>query len=59
MSVCLSMCFFSIEIQTPGWIQMKFGTGVVLEGGRFLGGGVDPVTPPPGYGVCKGGKRYL
>ena len=56
MSVCL--CVFSIEIQTAGQIGMKFGTEVVLEGGRFLGF-FDPVPPPPGYGVCKGGMGCL
>ena len=51
MSVCLCVCVFPIEIQMGGRIRMKFGTEVVLEGGRFLGGGgVDPVPPPPGMG---------
>ena len=36
MCVCLCICLFSIEIQTAGWIGMKFGTEVVLERGRFL-----------------------
>ena len=36
-NVCLSVCVFSIEIQTAGRIGTKFGTEVVLEGGgRFL-----------------------
>ena len=34
------MCLFSIEIQTAGRIGTKFGTEVVLEGGKVLGGGV-------------------
>ena len=46
MSVCLSVCLFSIEIQTAGRIGMKFGTEVVLEGGRFLRG-FRPGTPTP------------
>ena len=46
LSVCLSLCVFSIEIQTAGWIGTKFGTEVVLEGGRFLGG-FRPGTPTP------------
>ena len=38
----------SIEIQTVGWIRMKFGTEVVLKGGgRYLGGGLRPGTPNP------------
>ena len=35
MCVCLCICLFSIEIQTAGWIGMKFGTEVVLEGENF------------------------
>ena len=46
-------CLFSIEIQMAGPIGLKFGTEVVLEGGRFLGG-FNPVPPPPGYRVRKG-----
>ena len=44
MCVCLSVCLFSTEIQTDGHIRMKFGTKVVLEGGK-----VRPDTPhaPP------------
>ena len=53
LCVCLFVCLFSIEIQTAGQIGTKFGTEVVLEGGRFWGGaGFDLVPPPPGYGVC-------
>ena len=44
--VCVSVCVFSIEIHMAGWIETKFGTEVVLEGGRFLGGGVDSVPHP-------------
>ena len=47
------MCLFSIEIQTAGRIGTKFGTEVVLEGGRFLGF-FDPVPHPPGTGCVKG-----
>ena len=54
----MSVSLFSIEIQTAGRIGMKFGTEVVLEGGRFLGG-FNPVPPPPGYGVHKGGTGCL
>ena len=36
------VCLFSIEIQIAGWIRMKFGTDVVLEGGE-----VRPNTPHP------------
>ena len=32
------VCVFSIEIQTTGRIRMKFGTEVVLEGGKVLEG---------------------
>ena len=55
------MCVFSIEIQMAVWIRTKFGTEVVLEGGRFLGGGVLAGTPPPtpGYRVHKGGMGCL
>ena len=46
------VCLFSIEIQMAGQITIKFGTVVVLDGGRFLGGFQ---YPHPGYGVRKGG----
>ena len=50
----MCVCLFSIEIQTAGRIGMKFGTEVVLEGGRFLGG-FRPSTPTPlGTGCIKG-----
>ena len=49
MCLCLSVCLFSIEIQTAGRIGMKFGTEVVLEGGRF-----NLVPPTPGTGCIKG-----
>ena len=53
----MCMCLFSIEIQTAGRIRIKFGTEVVLEGGKFPGGGVDLVPPPdlegPGSSVTK------
>ena len=35
------------EIQIAGQIGMKFGTEVVIEGRKVLGG-VDPVPPTPG-----------
>ena len=47
MSVRMSVCVFSIEFQTAGWIWMKFGTEVVLEGGKVLGGGARPGTLHP------------
>ena len=37
MSVCVFVCLFSIEIETAGWIGMKFGTEVVLEVRNVLG----------------------
>ena len=50
----MSVCVFSIEIQTAGQIGTKFGTEVVLEGGKVLGG-FRPGTPtPPGTGCVKG-----
>ena len=52
--VCVCVCVFSIEIQTAGRIGMKFGTEVVLEGGK-----VSTRYPPPGYGVHKGGAGCL
>ena len=50
MSVCVYVCVFSIQIQTAGWIWMRFGMEVVLGGGKvfFWGGGFDPVPHPPG-----------
>ena len=41
------MCVFCIEILTAGRIWMKYGTQVVLESRKVLGGGVDPVPPIP------------
>ena len=47
------MCLFTIEIQTAGRIKTKFGTEVVLEGGKVLGGvsAWYPHPPPPGTGT--------
>ena len=47
--MCVPVCVFSIEIQTAGWIQMKFGMEVVLGGGKVFGG-FNPKASP-GYGV--------
>ena len=44
--VGVSVCLFSIEIQMAGRIGMKFGTEVVLKGGKVLGG-YRPGTPTP------------
>ena len=50
MSVCVSVCLFSLEIQMAGRIRTKFGTEVVLEGGK-----VSTRYPhPPGTGCIKG-----
>ena len=38
------------EIQIAGQIGMKFGTEVVIEGRKVLGG-VDPVPPPHEFRV--------
>ena len=55
MSVCLCVCVFPIEIQMGGRIRMKFGTEVVLEGGRFLGFFYPVPHPHPlGTGCVKG-----
>ena len=54
MSVCLSVCLFSIEIQTAGRIGTKFGTEVVLEGGKVLRGVSTRYPHPPGMGCIKG-----
>ena len=63
MSVCVCVCVFSIEIQTAGRIRTKFGTEVVLKGGKVLGGVSTryphPPPPTPGYGVRKGGAGCL
>ena len=48
------VCLLSIEIQTAEWIGKKFGTEVVLDGGKVPGGMFDPVPPPPGTGCIKG-----
>ena len=52
--MCLSVCLFSIEIQTPGRIGMKFGTEVVLEGRKVLGRVSTRYPHPPGMGCVKG-----
>ena len=36
--VCVCVCLLSIEIQTAGWIAMKFAMEVVLEGRKVRGG---------------------
>ena len=50
----MSVCVFSIEIQTAGRIGTKFGTEVVLEGGKVLGGVSTRYPHPPGMGCVKG-----
>ena len=59
MWVCGCVCLFSKEIQTAGWIRMKFGKEVVLKGeGSWWF--FDPIPPPPlGYRVRKGGPGCL
>ena len=49
---------FSIEIQTTGLIAMKFGTKMVLKGGKVLGRVLTPYPLPLGYGVHKGGPAF-
>ena len=51
---CWCVCLFSIEIQTAGRIQTKFGTKVVLEGGKVLGGFQPGTTHPKGMVYVKG-----
>ena len=53
MWVCGCVCLFSKEIQTAGWIRMKFGKEVVLkgEGSWWI---FDPIPPPLGTGCVKG-----
>ena len=36
--MCVFVSLFSTEIQTPGWIGMKFCTEVVLKGRKVLRG---------------------
>ena len=50
----MSVCLFSIEIQTAGRIGTKFGTEVVLQGGKVLGGVSTRYPHPPGTGCVKG-----
>ena len=49
----------SIEIQTAGWIAMKFGTEVVLKYRKVLGWVLTWYPRPPGYGVHKGDAGCL
>ena len=55
----MCVCLFSIEIQTARLIGTKFGTEVVLEGGKVLGRVSTRYPNPPGYGVRKGGVGCL
>ena len=50
----MCVCLFSIEIQTAGRIGTKFGTQVVLEEGKDLGGVSTRYPHPPGTGCVKG-----
>ena len=52
------MRLFSIEIQTTGLIAMKFGTKMVLKGGKVLGRVLTPYPLPLGYGVHKRGPAF-
>ena len=45
---------FSIEIQTAGRIGTKFGTEVVLQGGKVLGGVSTQYPTPQGTECIKG-----
>ena len=48
------VCLFSIQNQTAGKIAMKFGTEVVLKGGKVLGGFWLGTPDPVGMGCIKG-----
>ena len=48
----MCVCLFSIEIQTPGWVGMKFGKEAVLEGRKILGFFL--TWSPQGTGCIKG-----
>ena len=54
MCGCVSVCVFSIEIQSAGRIGTKFGMEVVLKGGKVLGGVSAQYPHPPGTGCVKG-----
>ena len=51
---CWFDCLFSIEIQTAGRIRMKFGTDVVLKGGKVLMVFLTRYPHPLGTGCIKG-----
>ena len=54
------VCLFSVEIQTAGQIEMKFGTEVVLKRRKVLGGGGSvQYSPPPGAECVKGVRGPL
>jgi len=44
------MCVYSIEIQTTGLISMKFGMGILLNGGKVCSWDLTPYPNPQGQG---------
>ncbi len=48
------MCVYSIEIQTTGLISMKFGMGILLNGGKVCSWDLTPYPNPQGQGALNG-----
>ena len=45
------MCVYSVEIQTTGLISMKFGMGILLNGGKVCSWDLTPYPNPQGQGA--------
>ena len=53
------MCVYSAEIQTTGLISMKFGMGILLNGGKVCSWDLTPYPNPQGQGGPKRGLVCL
>jgi hypothetical protein len=57
--MCVCPCISAIEIQTTLPISMKFGTGILLNGGKVRRRDLTPYTDPRGQGGPKQGLACL
>ena len=49
--MCVCVCVSAIEIQTTGPISMKFGMGILLNGGKVYSWDSTAYPNSPGSGV--------